>query len=417
MEYPLNAETSITKETAMTEEYTRKGSIYQHESGLFRIRERKGRAFEVEYAERPALWVSTGTKDFTEADAFVRKHLHSMNRYMPDEKVTFGEFASGFFKKDGEGSYRARCRLFGKDYDDTYFKTKQGLLNNYIMPMFADWDIKRITAVIIEDWYIGLTDFRHPGKTICAEHKLSILEALSDILKEAERKGVIEANPCDRVERISIHASKEKEIFTQQEIALLFPTDYSKLEEIWGSLMWALYFSIMVDTGFRYSEVAGLSYENIDSNGGVYTKSSVKSATRMIREKIKTTGKGKGQKLGLLSYYTMELLNEYRKKVKDGYLFLADDGMFVYSYNANKVLREACARTGIDIGERTQHCFRHTFDTMMLNKLGKDLEESDVRDLMAHTGYRPEYDHRTPEQLLFRLQKIRPAIESIREAQ
>lgn len=401
----------------MTEEYTQKGSIFTHESGQFRIRERKGRAYEVEFVERPTLWTSTGTQDFAKADAFVKKLLHKSKRYLPSEKVTFEEFAGNdFFIRSGEGSFRARCERFGKHYDEGYFRRKNGLLRNYILPKFCDWDIRRISAVVIEDWYVSLAQYKHPGKQLCDLQKVNTLDALSDIMKEAQRKGVIENNPCDNVQRITVNKGSNKEIFTLEEIALLFPNDRERLYYIWDySLMWALYFSIMVDTGFRYSEVAGLSLDKISENGGVYTTDSVGGYTHDIRHKIKTSSKGKGVKYGILSSYTMDLLEEYKKDLPDKYLFKWGS-RFIYSNTANEKLRRACKYAGVDIRDRTQHCFRHTFDTYMFNNLGKMLEEPDIQDLMAHTGYRPEYDHRTPEQILFRLAKVKPIIEKIREA-
>ena len=99
----------------MTEEYTRKGSIYAHMSGAFRIRERKGRAYEVEFAERPSVWISTGEKSFDKADETVKSMLHSGRKFMKDEKVTLYDFTGErFFIEGGESSYRERRRLFGK---------------------------------------------------------------------------------------------------------------------------------------------------------------------------------------------------------------------------------------------------------------------------------------------------------------
>lgn len=398
------------------DEYTRKGAIYTHISGTYRIRERKGRAYEVEYAERPSLWISTRTKDFNEADAFVKKNMHSQRRYLPNEKVTFAEFSTDFFTRTGEGSYRERCERFGKNHLDGYYVEKAGLLKNYLLPKFGDWDITRIRSTDIEDWYVSVTSYRHPGEELCGEHKRAMLFAMNDIMQEAVRKGLIDYNPCENVQKIVIHRISNKEVFTSEEIALLFPNDREELMRVWdGSLMWALYFSILVDTGFRYSEAAGLSIDNIDENGGIYTQESIKGGSITPRHRIKTTGKGKDSKYGLLSSYTMNLLEDYEKQLTDKYLFRIN-GKFIYSLIANRKLRKACEKAGFDIRERTEHCFRHTFDTNMLNNLGPLLEESDVRDLMAHTGYRPEYDHRTPAQILFRLQKVKPFIEKIREA-
>ena len=398
------------------EGFIQKGSIYRHESGAYRLRERKGRAFEVEYAERPGLWISTGAKDIEKAAESVRKSMHSARRYVPNEKVTVAEFGDGFFTDTGEGSYQARCALFGKRYEPKYYTYQNGRYTNYIRPRFGKLDIRDVTTRTIEEWYIGLTSYRHPGEKLNDGTKTAILDAFSEIMKAAVRKGIIEENPCDGVQRITIHRGDSvREIFEKEELALLFPNDRALLLQTWGDLMWALYFSIMLDTGFRPCEVAGLTRDSFDDNGGVYTRSGVDASTRVRKERIKTTGRGKGTKYGLLSHYTMDILEDYLKELDGEYLFLSYDGKFIYPELENRILRRACWVVGIDIRERTQYCLRHTFDTHMMNSLGENVKESDVLDLMAHTGYRPEYDHRTPQQILFKLQKVRPAIESMRE--
>ena len=399
------------------EEFIQKGSIYRHESGMYRIRERKGRAYEVEYAERPSLWISTGEKDFGRAVKVVTAMLHSARKYSPKERVVLSDFADGYFTETGKGSFQERCEKFGKRYEPAYFKQMNGMYKNYIRPFFGKMDIKTIKPDLVEEWYIGLTSYSNPGKALKDETKLKILGAMNELMKGAVRKSVIDRNPCDDVQRVTLHkdASKEREIFTDEEIAQLFPLDREKLLEVWGNEMYALYFSIMLDTGFRPGELAGLERSSFRGNGGVYTAREVDANTRLIKNRIKTTGRGKGKKYGLLSHYTEELLEEYLETLDGDDLFICEDGKFIVPWIANAVLREASERAGVDIGDRTQYCLRHTFDTHMMNSLGEKVKESDVYDLMAHTGYRPEYDHRTPDQILFKLQKVRPAVDGIRK--
>ena len=401
----------------MTEEYTRKGSIYAHMSGAFRIRERKGRAYEVELAERPSVWISTGEKSFDKADETVKSMLHSGRKFMKDEKVTLYDFTGErFFIEGGESSYRERRRLFGKEAQEEYYLQKNGYLKNYILAKFGDWDIRRIRPSVIEEWYIGLTSYRNHCQELSNETKINVLETLNDVMQEAVRKGVIDVNPCDSVEKIRVHKTSTRKILTPEELSALFPEDREELMKVWSySLMWALYFSVIADTGWRPGEVAALTRDRIDANGGVYTMEGVNSRTRTVRNRIKTTGRGKGIKLGVLSDYTMSLLRDYHEESEDGYLFTCGFRP-ISTAMANRELRRAAFFAGIDLDDRTQYCFRHTFDTNMLNSLGPKLEESDVHDLMAHTGYRFEYDHRTPQQLLSKLQKIKPIVNSIRDS-
>ena len=405
----------------MVEHFTKSGNIYSHDSGKFRIRERKGRAYEVEFAERPSLWISTGSRDFEGAAQFAEKRLNATRKFLDPNKVTFKRFADGIFLETGEDSLRARNELFGKMHDDAYYKELDGYMRNYIMPKFKDWKIVDITDIAVEDWYVGLISVRK-GTLLCPTSRLRVLDAFEFTMDEAKRKGIITTNPISSVRRVSTtgECKEKREIFSDEEIHKLFPLDMNKLPEIWGSMQWAVYFSIMADTGFRPGEVSALSKENIcetESGYGVYQTTGVNPKTRKIQQRVKTTGHGKSSKKGVLSDYTNKMLREYLKDLKTDYLFLNKKGNFYYPNKANNVLIEACEKVGIDRRTRTQYCFRHTFDTYMLDSLGDKIEESDVRELMGHTGYRPEYDHRTPEQVISRLTKIKPAIDSFRNAE
>ena len=46
----------------------------------------------------------------------------------------------------------------------------------------------------------------------------------------------------------------------------------------------------------------------------------------------------------------------------------------------------------------------------MLNSLSNDIEVKDVQELMAHTGYQATYDHRTPDDIIMRLAKVKNVI-------
>lgn len=396
------------------EDFIVKGNIYTHPSGTFRLRFRKGRAFEAELADRPGLWTSTGEKDLEKASAKVFGMLHSSNTYLPNERITFGMFADRFFVRTDKNSYRARLEKFGKAYDDDYFTARDSIMRNHIMPRWKDSDIRRIRSVDVEDWYIGIT--KQDGVLMASATRLRILSVMGIVMDNAVRAGIINDNPCDKAMKISPKKEKESGYFTIEEIHTLFPESRDELMRIWeGKLMWALFFSIMADTGFRPSEVLGLSEETISESGGVYTKESVKSSTRKLNKRIKTTDCGKTYKVGMLSSYTLSLLEEYRIGRKSTYLFEKSNGIFHNDNDVNYVLKKACANAGIDIGRRSPYGFRHAFDTNMLDKLGEQIESSaDVQELMGHTGYRPEYDHRTPQMIIRRLEKIRPAIESIR---
>ena len=390
------------------------GACMMHVSNSYRIRKRsEQRSWEVEFTDAKGVWQSTGTKNIEEVESAVSRILCNIGK-QTITGMKFSDFAKDFFDRDDEKSIRKRYERMEKNRSNEWFVARTGFLNNYLIPFFGNMQMSNITDVMIEDWYMDLISIRD-GKPLSPGTKLMILDCLSTIMKEAKRKKLIDANPCDTVEKIS-KTTQEKQPFSVEEIRRLFPDDRMKLLFIWEDFMWALYYSIMVDTGFRASEIAGLKVSDIRNDGGLYTECSV--YRRTLRDKIKTSDKGKNYKVGTLSDYTMELLRDYKATYGlkgDDFLFKTRDNGFVYNKISNIKLERACINAGVDRGNRTQHCFRHSFDTYMLKRCdGNILNQDDVRELMAHTGYRPEYDHRTSDDIIDRIMKVKPIIDSIR---
>lgn len=95
---------------------------------------------------------------------------------------------------------------------------------------------------------------------------------------------------------------------------------------------------------------------------------------------------------------------EYLFKVREH----GGSGKFITPDTANKHLRLRCAQHNIVVGDRTQYCFRHTFNTASLGTL----PETARLILMGHTANRQEYNHLTPRQALERVLSI----EGVKEA-
>ena len=404
------------------EGFTQKGNILSHDSGQFRIRERKGRCYEVEFVTRPGTWISTGTRSFDEAVAFSFKALASNGRMVSSKGSKLSDYGDVFFGTVEKSILRSKNERFGKFYTNECYEQKIGLYRNYIRPAFGEMDPKRITDIMVENWYLSLVGIRD-GVELGATSKLMALDAMNQLMRELKRQGVIQSNPCDTVDRLRASDKTPREPFFLDEIQKFFPAERDELLKIWRNLKWALYFSIMADTGWRPGEVMGLSKSSLDASGGLYQKESVNSKTRKIKKSIKTTNTGKKYKIGTLSDYTISLLDDYLPTVNGEYLFMDFDGTFPDTGYANRVLDEAMKHAGIPKNSpttgrpRTAYGFRHFFSTYMHDHRGVDgISEEDISEMMAHTGYRPEYDHRTAQMMIFRLtNKTKNVINAIRE--
>ncbi len=120
--------------------------------------------------------------------------------------------------------------------------------------------------------------------------------------------------------------------------------------------------------GLRISEVLNLKPADIDSS-------------RMLIQ-VKG-GKGKKDRVTLLSVKLLELLREYYKMYKPGeYLFTGQMGGKYSSRSAQKVLKEATRKAGIK-KKVTLHTLRHSFATHLLEN-GTDIRY--IQSLLGHAS-------------------------------
>ncbi|MCF7815301.1 MAG: tyrosine-type recombinase/integrase [Candidatus Cloacimonetes bacterium] len=338
------------------------------------------------------------------------KMQKDLKRKSIKQKITLNEFASEFFTSKDPHNFRLRNEKRNRRYFDDYYYRHQGRLNNYIFPQFGQYLMESISDVMIEDWLLTLKSYRNPAKDLADDSKNKILECMRMVFQEAKRQGYITNNPAREVQLINVEGESRK-TFSELELFQMFPKNEEELLRIWQSRMWAVYFLIMRDTGFRPGEVAGLTLGSYNPQyKGIYTEQSIHHATRKVIKRIKTTGKGKNYKVGLLTNQTIEQLNklieEQDIKDRDGLLFLLE-GRPLIPETANKHLKLSLRRTEVKLNGRTQYCLRHAFETALAGKV----EEKVLLELMAHKSFRKEYDHRTPEDLFKQLQPAWEVIE------
>ena len=397
-----------------------KGVIYEDPINGFKIRSRgEHRNLEVNYYYKPMCWESTGFRTLEESKKAILAKINGADDLSPKKRgnkpLTLGEYAKDFFTRTDPASLRAKNEAFNRIFEETYYKSNQGRLDNYILPKFGKYRLDSISDIEVENWYSTL-GLKTKSKKASDGTKTKILHTFNIVMEHARKQKHITTNPIASVEKIVVQQEKEREPFAVEEIRILFPQNMEELLKIWGTLQWALFFSVMVDTGWRVGEISALRITDF-RNGGVYSESSVDYATRQVKHRFKTTKKGQKYKVGILSEYTLWLFAEYlnQRESKDVYVFrIEETGNFNTPNTSNKHLRSALAKAGIDDRGRTEHCFRHSFDTFMLRNINENLEEKDVQELMAHTGYQKTYDHRTPDDIINRLKGVKPVIDRIR---
>lgn len=378
--------------------------LQQAEHKDFRLIRRKGRNIQVQFKGSDS-WISTGYSDELNATFWARCQL----RERKSKDITFGEFSEGFYTRTDERSYRAKNERKNRRYNEYYYYTMDGRLRNYILPTFSNVYLRNIDHIMIDEWFISMRRAAS-GKQMASNSKNKVLMCMSYIMKEAVNLGLIESNPCEKVDKIS-EESNPRQPFTEEEMAIMFPEFDNTAIWVWGGLMWASYFLIMKCTGFRPGEIAGLTRSNYYPElKGIYTSQSVNSFTKEVVKRIKTTDKGMKSKIGLLSDQCCRILDKHiaRMPKDQEYLFMIDGG-YLSVFTSNKHFNSFATKAGIDLKGRTQYCLRHTFQTMIAG----EVEKSQIEELMGHTKYRQGYDHRDGKRRLEQLQGLRDRLSNI----
>ena len=364
----------------------------------------------VRFEHLPGKEFSTGTADLIEAvvyaEAMLRKDFLLVEQ--DQKKMTFGTFAKGFFTSADPRGFRKKNERKNKHYEESFYFNHHGRLTNYIMPKFKDYLLFSINKNMIDEWYMNLKTPN--GRKLSASTKNKILFCLKIIMQAAVDEGYITNDPTEHILMITENDTKPRQPFTAEELSTFFPADDNQLIKIWDGLMWSVYFLIMRDTGWRPAEVSGLKKSSYFPNlNGIYTECEVVGGVE--KQRIKTTGKGQNYKVGLLTQRTEKLLNQLIGIVVTDFLFITSEGNFVQPNTANKHLRSVAKKLGIDLKGRTQYGFRHSFETMMAG----NIHSKALLELMAHTGFHPEYDHRTPEMILRQLEPVKATLNAVFE--
>lgn len=358
--------------------------------------------YYVTFAHIPNRWFSTGSATLEGAIDFARAKMGETGA--EKKELTLSEFAKGFFTSSDPHGYRHRLERRDTFYEQSYYDGHESRLNKHILKAHGGYLISSITEYMIEDFILDLN--------LANSTKNKVLSCYRIIMEQAVREGYISYNPASKVKELP-SCCKERDVFTEHEYSIMFPEDDDKLIAFWGTLKWAVYFSILKDTGWRPAEVAGLAKVNyFPELRGIYTTCSVDYKTHQLKQRIKTTRKGQPFKDGFLSEQTCRLLNLWIANCPTDQLFPLNrvKGTLIYPDCANKHLKLRFCASHMDLKGRTQYCFRHTFNTRSLGHL----PEVARLILMGHTRNRQEYNHLTPREALERVLRIEGVEEALK---
>lgn len=339
------------------------------------------------YMGEDGKWKSTGKKTKEEAIQWFYEQKEK-------DEVTLKLFADNMFTDNSVGSYRYLQEQTGRHSHESWWYEQDKLLHRYLIPQFGKTPIYKMTTRQIQAWYLSFKGVSK--KELSAEAKKKIINCLSTVMQHAVYMGLIDKNPCKEVIRIKCN-NKGRKVFSEEELEKMFPANDIDLINIWGNLMWATYFMIMADTGWRPGEIAALTKEGFfESYNGIYTTKSVNSFDKKIQDTIKTTEGGYTYRIGIVSDRTAKLIKRLIIQRGEGLLFTTFDNRILCSTLIRQKFREKMERIGIDVTGRPPYALRTTFMTRVANKYQRE----QVEELMGHKQWRACYDKRTPEDVI-----------------
>ncbi len=382
-------------------------------------RTKAGRNIEVVFDALPHKHISTGTKNMAEAVEFANEYLAQLG-LESDCMPTFGTFAKGFYTRRDKDSLYKREESFHRTKRAEWYEVQEWYLDKYIIPYFTAYKLDMITSRTIEKWLVQLKGIIKDD--LSGNSKRKILSCLRLVLDDAVGCAYISRNPAREAMQPKDNPVMPKRPLNPYEQRTLFPDSAEERLTVWLTPVYAAYFSVMYDTGFRPAEVAALKVKDVYTTPrgrGVYTDHTINFERMEYQESVKTSGKGMESRVGLLSDITSELID----KVIDQYRLGADDFLFllwrdkpqswIQSATANKKLRCTCKRLDLDT-DISQYSLRHTYATYRRG----NLDEATLALSMGHAGgkVRSDYDHRTAQILLMQLERDRDKIFTPSEA-
>ncbi len=299
---------------------------------------------------------------------------------------------TGFW--DYQGEYIQRKLARGGHFSKIFAEIREGHVRKWILPHFKGQPIGSIRRHQIESWAMEL--YKSSGLVPASVNR--VLDCMKVMMKEALRRGYVNADPAAGVESFT-EKYKVRGIITPDEIKALFGLD--ALSAIWkGERVFFVASLLGVATGLRQGEVRGLR------NQDIHPEYVTVCGSWEERNGLHGAKWGSERIVPIPSRVTFEL----KALAKEARYSGPEDLVFAGEARGDPVKKEdlearfyaALDAIGINDEARRKrvlvwHSFRHTFNSVMKGRI-------DSAKLMKVVGHRQEstnllYSHALPKDL------------------
>jgi len=250
----------------------------------------------------------------------------------------------------------------------------QGQLNNHIYPVIGELKMPEISPANITALLLNL---QASGKAHASVIKTyTILNAL---FKMAYMNDSIEKNPMDKVERPKPRKGENtktaSQAYTVEELQhIIACLDHEPLK-------WRVFLSILIDTGIRRGECAGLKWEDVDFESHTITIKGNLQYTPQKGVYLDTPKNGKHRTIDI-DTDSLQLLRELRENnAQSAYVFSQDDSPTpMHPQSPTRYMKRFAEKYGIE--DFHPHKLRHSFASIAITS-GADV--ASVSEKLGHS--------------------------------
>jgi integrase len=321
-------------------------------------------------------------------------------------KIT--DYADLFAQDGAWRKKRAEKRIY---FTDKSMLTRQGVMTNYIIPLWGRYNPRRLTVDIIDGAMAGISS-TFTKRSLGGYSRNRILSVLSELYMHLMSEKVVKFNPVREVVKCRQEPEHPRDALSMAEMGKLFPKTHEDLREIYVTQKYICAFLILKDTGLRPGELIALKW------GDWYPEEKffpiLKAIESGTRDKEKETKTG-ATKPAIITDQTAAEIETLRRKIKpdpDQYIFANYKGVPYDTRRISQAFHRAVEKAGLGRPELTPYWLRHTFITSMLESLPDKMMDS----LSGHNTAQMKrfYRHAGRESLMREAANIRAEVNAAR---
>jgi integrase len=328
----------------------------------------------------------------------------------PNESENLAAYCASFFSAGGRWAERMSAK--GHYYSRKYLTTRQGHLENYIIPAFGKLRPAEIKRRDIDNWILGLN--RPDGRKLAGATKNKILYTMSIIFEDLMDLEVMEKNPIRGIKAYSKTPVFPRGVIDREALAKIFPADHEGLLAVWGSVMWAALMLILRDTGSRPGEVRALAWADLNAEKRfIPIRKGIEAGSSNT---VKSTKSGI-VRIGFITARTVAELEIWRgvsaHPGEEDFIFTLDGVNPLSAAAVIKAFKRGLGRAGITGKPWTPYWLRHSFGTYHM----EHLNQAELMKLMGHnTAVTTRlYQHPDDETLYQAAEHIKRKLDRVRE--